>query len=389
MLATMRIPLFLAILAAVGFAGELDGRSAHPRRWAHTRGPASGSCVSQAEPLESLGEVIWTFRAKGTIDATPLTWDGLGYLRVGDELIAIDLETGKRRASQKIGAMRAAALGDGAVFIRQGAALQQWRRHNTSFRRRWTIDLSAAASAPCIYEGEVYVTSEGKLLRLRVGQSEPAWSQGSTCFGTPALMGDEVYALEKAGGKTIALVARARLDGSERARIEWDGGAGEGHVALNRDQVAVRIGGRWTLVRRKFKDGSITLDSPWNVPLKQTPLLYTSAAIGIGGEHGALMLFRHTKKGKHMRPLVTPGTRKDLFKGIGEPISMQDVMCTGLWMENLNANVIRWHLHERPKRKLLPAGVAYRPVPATDERLMLVAKDKKSVICVAPEVIGS
>jgi len=65
------------------------------------------------------------------------------------------------------------------------------------------------------------------------------------------------------------------------------------------------------------------------------------------------------------------------------------VMCTGLWMANLNANVIRWHLHERLDRKLLPAGVAYRPVPATDERLMLVAKDKKSVICVAPEVIGS
>jgi len=398
MLATMRILTLLCLIAAAAPAGERDGSRAHPQRWTHPRGPASRSCVSQAQPMESLGDVVWTYRAQATIAAAPLTWDGMAFLREGGQLVAIDLDSGKRRATQKIGAVTAAALGEGAVFVRQGPNLVQWRRHNATFRQRWSIELTPTASAPCIHEGEIYVTSGGKLVRLRIGQKKPAWSQGTNCFGTPALLGEEIYSLERAADDKVALVARARLDGSERARIEWakdsgdgdskDGGAGEGSVAVNRDQAAVRIGEKWTLIQRKFSKGKVTLRTVWPVPLKEAPLLYTSAAIGYGGNKNSLMLYRYTTKKNLSRPLVTPAARPDLLTGAANPISMQDVMCTGLWMANLNANLIRWHLHERPQRKLLADGVAYRAVPATDERILLISKDKKRMICVAPEVIG-
>jgi hypothetical protein len=342
--------------------------------------------------MESLGDVLWTYRAKSTLAAAPLTWDGTAYLREGQQLVAIDLDSGKRVASQDIGATTSAALGEGAVFVREGAKLVQWRRHNATFRRRWSLDLTADASAPCIHDGEVYVTSGGKLLRLRIGQQKPAWEQGAGCFGDPALFGEEVYCLERSGEK-IALVARARLDGSERARVDWDGGkkeggAGEGSVALNRDQVAVRVGDKWILVERKLTDVQLTLKNPWPIPLTSEPLLYSSAAIGFGGKKDSLMLFRFTPKQNVSRPLITPATRPDLMNGAADPISMQDVLCTGLWMANLNANLIRWHLHERPDRKLMTSGVAFRAVPAGDERLLIVDQDKKQVICVAPEVIG-
>lgn len=387
MLATMRTLFLLGLFAASVLAGERDGGSARAQRWTHDRGAASHSCISSAKPMESLGNVQWTYRARGTIASAPLTWDGIAYLREGDQLVAVDLETGKRRAQQKIGLVSSAAIGEGAVFVREGANLVQWRRHNAGFRRRWSVELTAGASAPCIHETELYLTSGGKLLRLRIGQKNPAWSQGTDSFGTPALYGEEIYSIEKSGDK-VALVARSRLDGSERARIDWVGGAGEGSVAVNRDQAAVRIGDKWTLVQRKVADGKLTLKTVWDVPLKAEPLLYTSAAIGYGGPKNSLMLFRYTAKRNLSRPLVTPGARKDLLEGAANPISMQDVFCTGLWMANLNANLIRWHLHERPERKLLPKGPAFRAVPAGDKELLLVSKDRKSMICVGPEVIG-
>jgi len=388
----MRILSLLGLLSAIVLAGGADGGNAPAQRWTHDRGPAGQTCVSQAEPMETLGNVLWTYRAQGTIAAAPLTWDGVAYLREGQRLIALDLETGKRRASQDIGNVTSAALGDGAVFVRQGANLIQWRRHKKTFRKRWSVALTDGASAPCIYAGELYVTSGGKLVRLRAGQKKPAWEQGTGAFGSPALHGEEVYSLERSGTK-VALVARARLDGSEVARIEWEGGAttggtGDGSVAVNRDQAAVNVGDKWFLIHRKHAGGKLTLKDPWPVPLKDEPLLYTSAVIGYGGKKNSLMLFRYTGKKNLSRPLVTPAARPDLLKGAALPISMQNVMCTGLWMANLNANLIRWHLHERPERKLMTNGVAFRPVPATDERLLLVDQDKKQLVCVAPEVIG-
>ncbi|MHC4954246.1 MAG: outer membrane protein assembly factor BamB family protein [Planctomycetota bacterium] len=384
----MRTFLILALCAGSAAAGDTDGGNAEPRRWTHARGPASRSCVSQAKPVSSLGATAWTYKAKAPIAATPLTWDGTGFLLEGETVVAIDLESGKRLASQRVGTAGSLTLGDGAVFVREADQIVQWRRHQSGFRRRWSKKVGADASAPCVHEGEIYLTSEGKLLRLRVGQDKPAWSQGTKCFGAPALYGEEIYALELVDGNKAALVARARLDGSERARVVLGEGAKDGIVALNFAQACVRLGDRWVMVRRTAKDGALKLEKPWKVRLTEAPLVYRRAVIGVGGKAGALMLYRYTDKKDIQRPMISPKNRADLLKGAGWPISMQTVFCNGLWAADINANRIRWHLHERPDRPLLKDGVAFRPVPATDERLLIVSHDRKSVICIAPEVIG-
>jgi len=385
----MRTILILALLAPLAAAGEHDGANAPARRWTHPRGPASRSCISSAHAIESLGDVVWTYKSKAPISVTPLTWDGTGYLRAGGDLIAIDLETGKRVASQNVGATSAIALGEGAVFLVHGTQLKQWRRSSSAFRNRWTFDVGAGAGAPCIEGKEIYITGGGKLMRLRSGAEKPVWSKGAKCYGDPALMGEEIYALETDGDGKAALVCRARLDGSEKARVVLGASGKTGMVALNREQACVRIDKRWVMVRRAAKDGKITLDKPWSIDLTAEPLLYSRAVIGIGGKDGALMLYRITKKKNIRQPMVKAAERQDLLKGAGLPMSMQSVFSCGLWTGDINANRIRWHLHERPDRRLFDKGVGLRPVPADNERLLIVSADRKRIICIKPEVIGS
>ena len=385
----MRTFLCLTLLALAVAAGERDGANAHPRRWTHARGPASQSCVSHAAPVESLGEVLWTFKPSAPIAHTPLTWDGTGFLRIGTDLVAIDLDTGKRVAAQAVGAVDAMALGEGAAILLQNGEFQQWRRDKSAFRKRWSFAAGADASAPCIEGNEIYATAGGKLLRLRAGSDKPVWAQGAKCFGSPALLGEEVYALETGASGNAALVARARLDGAERARVDLGKGGQAGSVALNRGHVCVRIDDRWVLIRRRLKDGTVELDKPWSIQLDAEPLIYSRAVIGVGGPAGALMLYRHGAKGNIQNPLIKPKERPELFKGAGMPMSMQDVFSCSLWTAEIDSNRIRWHLHERPDRAILDAGVSQRPVPADDERLLIVSADGKRIICIKPEVIGS
>jgi len=413
----MRIPILLLFLAVAARGGERDADSASARRWSHPRGPASRSAMSDAEPLESLGATVWRYKADPPISAVPLTWDGVAYVRQGSRVVALDAENGRKLASQDVGDAGAAALDGGALYLRMGKRLVQWRRRGNGFVRRWSADVGESASAPCAYRGELYVTSRGKVVRLRPGRDTPAWQAGEGAYGAPALFGEEVYALE--GG---AVVARARLDGKEVARLALGLSGSDGLVAVNAMHVCARVGDRWVIARREAEGGKIRLTRPWPVPYTGEPLVYQRSTIGFAEKERtprkkkdeeadpkpvlqkSFMLFRWIEQqkkegkgkdakvtkfiGKEDRNLVQPEARPDLLEGAAWPIAMGGWFCTGTWCANLNANRIAWHLRERADRKLLEGGVGLRPVPADDERLLLVSKDGRELVCLKPEVIG-
>ncbi|MHC4448794.1 MAG: outer membrane protein assembly factor BamB family protein [Planctomycetota bacterium] len=392
----MRIVLTLLFLMPTLRAGEHDGGSARATRWNHPRGPASRSCMSWAKAPQSLGPAAWTYKANPPISAVPLTWDGVAYLQQNDQLVAIDTQSGKRLASHKVGVAAGAAVEDGAVYLRLGARIVQWRRRGAAFSRRWSAEVGADASAPCLYDGELYLTTAGKLVRFRPGSDKPVWSVGTQAHGAPALYGEQIYALE---GK--AVVARSRLDGKEVARIDLGLSGKNGLVAVNVSHVVARIGTQWIIARRVMKDGKLELSRPWKVPYAAEPLVYRNSTIGRTSKENNFTLFgwkertRKQKDGpdkkfiaKDNRELIKAKQRVDLIDGAGLPISLNDWFCTGLWCANLNANRIVWHLQERPDRVLLKEGVAFRPVPADDESLMVISKDAKKIICLRPEVIG-
>ena len=383
----MRTLLAIACLSILVHAGEFDGATADTRRWAHPRGPASRSCVSAARAPESLGDPRWTMKLHSELNFAPLTWDGIGYVLLGDVLVGVNLDTGKRIAGKKVGDVQAAALGNGAVFLRVGPKLVQWRRARTSFRRQWIVEVGADASAPCIHEGEIYLTAQGKTVRLRPGRDKPAWKEGDGAFGAPALYGEHVYSLEQSGEKAF-LVARARLDGREAIRVGVGRGGKTGLVAVNRLNVCVRIGERWILLSRESKNGKLSIRGPWEVPYTQAPLVYSRSTIGFAQKMHTYVRFRKRKGKNEQRVMVNPKTREDLLLGTGAPIALGEHFCTGLWCANLNSNRIIWHLHERSSKPLLKQGVAFHPVPAGDDRLLLVARNKKSIVCIQPEVIG-
>ena len=151
----MRIVLALALLVPLCRAGDRDGASARPARWNHPRGPASRSCMSDARAPESIGPIAWRFKAPKAIDAVPLTWDGIAYLRTGETLVALDVRTGKKLASQKVGVPKGMAVERGAVYLHLGERLVQWRRRNTVFTRRWSAVVGANAGADRSKSGSV------------------------------------------------------------------------------------------------------------------------------------------------------------------------------------------------------------------------------------------
>ncbi|MHC4939248.1 MAG: PQQ-binding-like beta-propeller repeat protein [Planctomycetota bacterium] len=392
----MRTVLALLLLIPVASAGDRDGAVARATRWNHPRGPASRSCMSWAKAPDSLGKVAWTYKASPPISAVPLTWDGVAYLQQGEEWVVIDTESGKKLASEKVGAVTGAAIDGGALYLRMGPRIVQWRRRGSALTRRWSAEVGAEASAPCLYEGELYLTAGGKLVRYRPGSDKPVWSAGSNAQGTPALFGEEIYVLEGS-----AIVARSRLDGKEVARLDTKLAGKDLLVAVNRTHVAVRADDQWLIARRSMKAGMLELTRPWKVPYVAEPLIYVRSTIGLSKKGEAFSLYawrERTRKKKDSEPvkfiakderdLVKPESRPELLKGAGWPISLDDWFCTGLWCSNLNNNRIAWHLHERPERILLKDGVGFRPVPADDESLMIISKDATKIICVRPEVIG-
>ena len=375
--------LAILLLATLAAASDTDGGHAPPRRWNHPRGPASGSARSLAEAPRTFGGVLWTYRARKTILAPPVTWDGVAYFVDGETLVAVDTETGKLQGRIKVAAKSPRpACWDGSVFLREGTRLVQYRHQGRKLVRRWFFDGGEGAGYPRVLDGEIYLPTEKGLLRLRAGSKKPAWTAKGSYRGEPAIFKDHVYALRDSGDK-LQLVMHRRTDGAPVA--ECDVGSADrvgGRVMVTDGLAAVLLPPHDKRIWALVKDDGKTLKFAKRLKLLTQPM---------GGRE---MLLALTDKGvwtvlrlKKSFPLVGKAARPDLVVGAPSCVFLNRIVCFGTWASNINANRILWHLSERPDTRVFANGLHFGAVPAGHQRLLVVPRGAKALCAIGPEII--
>jgi outer membrane protein assembly factor BamB len=223
-----RILLLAAALLLVGaalLAGALLRTPVTPRdEWTGRSGNASRAGAAVSGPT---GEprVRWTFRASGSIVATPLIVDGLVVVSsIDGTLHALDLLMGDERWSAQIGAGIGPPATDGhLVFVEDGGgSVHAFRLDDGS--PAWTaVALGDPAVDPGVADGAVYVaTSDGGVAAIDARDGSPRWQAELGGSAVPiagiAVAGDLVLVATNDG----RLVAFRRDSGVEEwtARID-------------------------------------------------------------------------------------------------------------------------------------------------------------------------
>ena len=377
--------LALALFACTAAASDTDGGHAPPRRWTHPCGPASGSSRSLARAAESFGGIIWSYRAKKSIVAPPVTWDGVAFVIDGKSLVALDTATGKKlgRIAVDVADPRP-AVDESSVFLREGARLAQYKHQGKRFARRWSFNVGADAGHPRILNGEIYVPSGKGLYRLRAGSRKPVWVTEGNYRGEPAVFRDMVYALRDTGGK-LMLVMHKRSDGTKVSECEVGDAARKGGRVVMTDGLGAVLlpphaNRAWALVAADGKKVSPIR----TVKLHSQPTGGRSMFLALDAKDRWAIL---QKKGS--RPLVSKQQRPDLVEGAPGCIFLSpSIICFGTWAADVNANRIFWHLSERKDVSAFAKGLDWIPVPAGHERLLVVPRGSKYVHAIGPEKIG-
>ncbi len=384
------MPLLAALLACAAplLAGETDAGHAPAGRWPHPRGPASATGRSLAEPPGSFGGLRWSYAAKAPLREVPLLWDGALFLLEGNDIVALDAANGRprARAAGPPAPTGAPALHDRSLFLLDGGKrLVEWHLRGRTLQQRWSCDVGDSAAGVRIHMGEIYVTTAGGLHRLRQGRAKPAWTAPGRYEGEPAVFGDHVYALRRPESGGLQLAVLERRDGTEAgvAGLGDLGGAG-GAVAVSEGLAAAQVGDRWAFFAKAGPPPTLRLLRAES--LTTAPLL--GPALGMAfASADAWVLIRDGKQ--QVQTFLPAKARPDLATGIAAPVGMGEVVCFGTWAGEINANEVLWHLGERPAVKQFAKGVGFPPVPSGDERMIVVAEDRRSVHCIVPEEIGS
>ncbi|MHC4549340.1 MAG: outer membrane protein assembly factor BamB family protein [Planctomycetota bacterium] len=386
--------LTLLLLATAVVAAEPAGSRAAAERWTHPRGPAAGNGRSRARAPDSFGGIVWSYKARKEIVAPPLTWDGAAFVRDGSSLAALDVETGDvlARTTVKVADPLRIATYDRSVFLLgEGGRLAQLRLRGRQFVRGWSFAAGEGASAPCIVEGEIFLTTAAGLLRLRAGSREAVWTAAGEYLGDPAVYGDHVYAVKRTGGQLV-LAAHLRTGGEIVASLEIGRATGRGgRVIVTRNVVGVLLppaeGGKWAIVRRKpVENGPPDLEFDRNESLLNQPSTGESNLLGMTGKPLAWTLLSVGKR-KRM-PLTAGRHRPDLVADVSSPVSLNwPTVVFGMWAGNVHSMRILWHLNERPEIKTFQQGVRFSAVPARHALLLVVPEDGKSLHAIGPEEI--
>lgn len=386
----------ILLLAAAGQAGEPDASRAAVERWTHPRGSAAGNARSFARAPESFGGIVWSYGAKKTILAPPLTWDGAAFVLDGGTLVALDVEQGRVLARTTVNVDQAdkIAVYDRDFFCLEERRLVQYRLRGRKLTRGWTHEVGAGASAPAILAGEIYLTTkEGTLLRLRAGAREPAWKLDSEYVGDPAVYGDHVYALDRAGGK-LRIVLHARGNGQVVTSVDLGGAANGpgGRVVVTETMVGARIPGspdKWAIVESKpAQKGPPKLTFRRYETLHCQPSTGRSTFLALARKPPTWCFITLDPKRKII-PLVNLKRHPKLARSGVAPISLNwPTVCFGSWAGNMHSRRILWRLDERPEIKVLRDGVKFHAVPARHALLLVVANDGKSLHAIGPEEIG-
>ncbi|MHC4956815.1 MAG: outer membrane protein assembly factor BamB family protein [Planctomycetota bacterium] len=393
-----RVSLILAVTALLAVSVQADdGLYAPAERWTHPRGPASGSGRSHARAPRTFGGILWTAKAKGTILAPPVTWDGVAFVLDGDKnramLLAVDTRSGKtvsRVAVKSPGGTPQPAVDDRSVLIvEEGRRLVEFRLQNGRLQRRWNFDAGTGASAARVLDGEIYLPTADGLHRLRVGSRRPVWTAPGKFAGEPAVRGDHVYAVISADGK-LSLAAYRRADGKYVAGcvLGPDTAGAAPRVAAGSKSIGVRmpLKNSWALVELKAEAGNPSLTFGRVVSSTRDPLAGRALVVLDGS--GNWTVQSPSGKQKVWR-FTGRAERADLVDGATAPIALRDdVVCFGMWAGNLSANRIHWHLKERADVKVFAQGLRYNPVPAGDRVLLTVPKSGKSLCAIGEEKIG-
>jgi len=386
----MKMPLLAALLACAAplLAGETDAGHAPAGRWPHPRGPASASGRSLAGPPDSFGGLRWSYAARAPLRETPLLWDGALFLLEGKEIVALDAANGRllARTAGPPAPTGAPAIHDRSVFLLDGGKrLVEWHLRARTLQQRWSCDVGEGAAGVRIHLGEIYVTTAGGLHRLRQGRNRPAWTAPGLYEGEPAVFGDHVYALRRSAAGELQLVILERRDAKEAGVADLgDSGGTGGAVAVSEGLAAAQVGDRWVFLAMAGPPPALRLLRAET--LKTAPLLGPALAMAFSSAD-AWVLIRDGKQ--QVQTFLPAKVRPDLATGIAAPVGMGEVVCFGTWAGDINANEVLWHLGERPAVKQLAKGVGFPPVPCGDERMIVVAEDRKSVHCMVPEEIGS
>jgi len=386
----------LTLFLTTSFLAADEGGRAPETRWNHARGPASCSGMSDAEPPESFGRIVWTHKSKGGIRSTPVVWDGAVFVVDGTdartELLALDAEKGEvwaRTAVRQPG--QPTVYSRSVILVEGGTTLVQIRLAGRAFLREWTYDAGAGVSAPRVLDGEIYVTTPRALLSLRAGLSQPAWKVDGTFTGDPAVRGDHVYALRRDGAKLV-LSAYARADGKEVTSVALGERAGTGgRIAVGNHIAAVLLPPEqdrtWTVLSRKAADGALELTVARTEKLLTDPLAVEHTMIALAAEPKAWTQY-YTEEKQARLPRVAAADRPELFESPVAPIWLGEAcQCYGDWCGDVISNIIFWHARERPAGAVLRKGLRCNAVPVRSGLLLLVPADGASILALAPEEV--
>ncbi|MHC4819445.1 MAG: hypothetical protein ACYTF8_15480 [Planctomycetota bacterium] len=387
--------LGLALLATLAWAGEPDASRAAAERWTHPRGSAAGNARSFARAPDSYGGTVWNYRARKTILAPPLTWDGAAFVLDGTSLAALDIETGRVLARTTVNTDHPGkiAVFDRDFFCLEAKRIVQYRLRGRKLTRGWSLEVGADASAPAIVAGEIYLTTPSGLLRLRAGARKPAWRVAGDYVGDPAAYGDHVYAMRRDGGR-LELVVHARTDGRQVKLVDLAGapsGRG-GRIAVTESILGAQIPGSpstWAIVRcKRDGKGPPELSFSRNQTLGCQPCSGRTVFLALA-RSPPMWCYVSANPKRKLRELFDLKRHPALAMSGVAPISLNwPTICFGTWAGNIHSMRILWRLDEHREVKALKNGVRFHAVPGRDELLLLVAKDGQSLHAIGPEEIG-
>ena len=391
------------LLPLTSAAEEGDASHAPPERWAHPRGPASGSGRSKANGPESFGGIAWSYKAKSVLLCSPVTWDGAVFVLDGSrtkaKLVALDSESGEVLGNATVpspGDPRPAAWNRSIFLVEEGRKLVQYRLKGRDLSRAWTFDAGVPCSAPRIHAGEIYLATKKGLMRLRTGRPQPVWKAEGAFRGEPAVFGDHVMVVRKVhGGDNLELAVHARQDGAEV--LTHPLGPGErsnldARIAMSDKTVAVCVPAgvteKWYLLRRKYDEDkkTVSFESKEEREFRSEPLVGPDTVIAQAKDGGwGLINYRNTKRPYF--PMVTVDDRPDLYDGSCSAVSMNGMVSFGTWASRINGNLIAWHLDADPSVREFADGVRWN-IPLGHRRALAVTRDGRAMHALREEEIG-
>jgi len=351
------------LLTAADVAAEepvdvaVDGAVAPPGRWTGPEGPPSRSRRSRALPVTRGVAEAWSVALPGEPVSPPVTWDGTAYLLCrlerGHELIAVDLDEGRVRASKRFPKSQDVAIhvwNDVVYLATSTRRISGYEFRGDRFVSRDWFSV-ADPTHLCVFENEIYVTDAGGLERRSPGMRAPFWTRDGL-DGPIALYGRTVVAR---GGRGESLVSLTRRDGDRFSATRLGYPSAEdipddGDVTLGAERILVRPGGAiptresglcthgfvdYTMVDGKVR--LVSLKGLWTFTV--TPAVYERGLLAFDGRSK----WQHWRKGRG-RTVADRKYTPDLFRSVVPATVLGDVAYFGTWAADLETLEVLWRL---------------------------------------------